>query len=442
MNTEQLKNGVFYTANDAVLSARDAYKRYSKLNLSERKEITEVIRQRVLEQADVIADLAVKETGMGNVEDKAEKLIWAVQKTPGIEDLVTEVRTDDSGMTLYELSPYGVVCAVYPVNNPAATLVNNTICALSAGNSIINCPHPRAKGVSIYLTNLISSAILDVCGIDNLVTTIMEPSMQVAQEIMRHPDVSLVSVTGGTGVLQEAVLCGKRMIGGGSANPVVIVDETADIRKAARDIVAGASFDNNIMCTSEKSIVVVKEVAKEFISELLKNKVFYVKNQEYIQKIANVVLTDNGLPNKAFNGKSPSEILRKADIMTKDEKKLIVLESTRRSPFVINEMLMPLIPLVVVEDFEEALEAALEIEQNFRHTAIIHSQSIERLNRAAKEMQTAVFVKNAPSFAGIGFRSDGETSFTVASATGEGTITPRHYARRRRCVLMGGFSIR
>lgn len=441
-NDDRLKSGVFYSVNDAVMSAREAYRRYSKLSLSERQEIIQVIRQRILPEADIIANMIVEETGMGNIHDKSEKIIWAVKKTPGVEDLITEVKTDDNGMTLYELSSYGVVCAVHPSTNPCATLINNTISALAAGNSIINCPHPRAGNVSKYITEIISSVIRDICGIDNLVVTIEKPSMKVAKEIMNHPDVSLVIATGGTDLLRESMASGKKIIGAGAANPVAIVDETADIKKAARDIVDGASFDNNIMCISEKSIVVVSQIAENFIQELKKNGVYYINNSDEMFKLTAMTVTSDFQANKFLRGKSANELLKYAGIQCKEKIRLIVVESVKQHPFVTIEMLMPIVPIVRVPDFDTALEIALEIEQGFRHTAVIHSQSIERLNRAAREMQTAVFVKNGPSYAGIGFRNDYETSFTIAAVTGEGTVTARHFARKRRCVLMGGFSIR
>lgn len=437
-----LKSGIFYSVNDAVMSAREAYKRYSKLKLNERKEIIEVIKQRLLPEAKVIAHMVCEETCMGNEKDKTEKVIWAIKKTPSVEDLVTDVKTDDDGMTLYELSPYGVVCAIQPSTNPCATLINNTISALAAGNAVIHCPHPRACKVSNYVIEIISSAVRDVCGIDNLVVAVEQSSMAITKEIMTHPDVAMVVATGGTGILSEAITCGKKIIGGGSANPVTIVDETAYISKAARDIVDGASFDNNLMCISEKNIVAVNSIADKLIEEMQKNGTYYIHTQEEMLKLTATVITQDFTVNRLLRGKNANELLDRAGIKCNYEIRLIVVDTIKQHPFVTNELLMPIVPLVRVVDFETALETALEIEQDMRHTSTIHSQSIERLNRAAKEMQTAVFVKNGPSYAGLGFRNDGETSFTVAAVTGEGTVTARHFARRRRCVLTGGFSIR
>ena len=437
-----MKSSIYSSVTDAVAAAKGAYSRYSKLTLNERQEILEGVKKALRPIANELAAMTVSETGMGNVCDKAQKIKLAIEKTPGVEDLITEVNTGDHGMTLYELSPFGIVCAVQPCTNPCATLISNTIGMLAAGNAIIHCPHPRAVKVSQFLTTIISETIRSISGIDNLVVTLHVSLMGFTTEVMSHPDVDLVVCTGGSGSLRQAMTSGKKVIGAGPANPVAIVDATANFEKAARDIVRGACFDNNLMCTSEKCMVVEEKAADRFIFELLKNGVYYVKNEEEIQKLLDAAVTGDFVINKKLEGRSANEILEYAGIPCNGTIKLIVAETERIHPFVTLELLMPLVPLVKAADFEEALEIALDVEQGYKHTATIHSESIEHLNQAAKEMQTSVFVKNGPSFMGIGFDKEGHTSFTIATTTGEGTTTARHFARRRRCTLTSGFSIR
>lgn len=437
-----MNSSIFSNVTDAVLAARGAYNRYAELTLNERQEIIEAVKQALIPRIEETAVLTAAETGMGNVFDKVKKLRLAIEKTPGIEDLITEVNTGDHGMTLYELSAFGVVCAIHPCTNPCATLISNTIGMLAAGNSVIHCPHPRAVAVSQFVTGIISDTIRSVCGIDNLVVTLTEGLIADTTEVMSHPDVDLVVCTGGSNVLRQAMTCGKKVIGAGPANPTVIVDETADIDKAARDIVWGASFDNNLMCTSEKSIVAVESVKVRLVEELSRNEVYYTENPEEIERLLHAAVTEDQVINKKLEGRSAAEILKTAGIPCGKKVRLIVAKTEKIHPFVTLELLMPLLPLVTVGDFDEALETALEIEQGYRHTAVIHSESIEHLNRAAKKMQTSVFVKNGPSLMGIGFDKEGHTSFTIATATGEGTTTARHFARRRRCTLTSGFSIR
>lgn len=437
-----MKSSVYSGVTDAVAAVNGACKRYRKLSLNERREILEHVRTALRPAVYELAAMTVAETGMGNAADKAQKIKLAIEHTPGVEDLITEVKTGDHGMTLYELSPFGIVCAVLPCNNPCATLISNTIGILAAGNAVIYCPHPRAVKVSQYLTAKISEAIRNISGIDNLAATLDESLMSSASEVMSHPDVDLVVCTGGSDSLRQAMTSGKKVIGAGPANPVAIVDETANLTKAARDIVRGASFDHNLMCTSEKCIVVVDAAADGFIYALLKNGVYYVKSETEINKLLHVAVTGDRVINKKLEGRSANEILECAGITCDGPVQLIAAETDRFHPFVNLELLMPLVPLIKAADFDEALEIALDVEQGYKHTATIHSESIERLNRAASKMQTAVFVKNGPSLMGIGFDQDGCTSFTIATATGEGTTTARHFARRRRCTLTGGFSIR
>mgnify|MGYP005902913735 FL=1 len=286
-----MKSSIYSSVTDAVAAAKGAYSRYSKLTLNERQEILEGVKKALRPIANELAAMTVSETGMGNVCDKAQKIKLAIEKTPGVEDLITEVNTGDHGMTLYELSPFGIVCAVQPCTNPCATLISNTIGMLAAGNAIIHCPHPRAVKVSQFLTTIISETIRSISGIDNLVVTLHVSLMGFTTEVMSHPDVDLVVCTGGSGSLRQAMTSGKKVIGAGPANPVAIVDATANFEKAARDIVRGASFDNNLMCTSEKCMVVEEKAADRFIFELLKNGVYYVKNEEEIQKLLDAAVT-------------------------------------------------------------------------------------------------------------------------------------------------------
>ncbi len=437
-----MRSGIYANVTDAVSAAKGAYNRYAELTLNERQEIVDSVKAALRPIVEQLAEMTVAETGMGNAKDKAQKIRLAIEKTPGVEDLITEVNTGDHGMTLYELSSFGVVCAVQPCTNPCATLISNTIGMLAAGNAVIHCPHPRAMKVSQYLTVVISEAVRNVCGIDNLVVSLDESMMGFTTEIMCHPDVSMVVCTGGSSSLRQAMTSGKKVIGAGPANPVAMVDETADLAKAARDIVQGASFDNNLMCTSEKSIVVVAEAADRFIYELLKNGVYYIRDEREIDKLLHAAVTEDGVINKKLEGRSANEILAAAGIPCESTVRLIVAETDRMHPFATLELLMPLVPLIKASDFDQALEIALELEQGYKHTATLHSESIDRLNRAAKKMQTAVFVKNGPSMMGIGFDKEGHTSFTIATATGEGTTTARHFTRRRRCTLTSGFSIR
>jgi len=266
--------------------------------------------------------------------------------------------------------------------------------------------------------------------------------MQLAEEITGHPNVSMVVATGGGKMLRNALASTKRVIGAGEANPVAMVDETADLKQAARNIVDGASFDHNIMCVSEKNIIAISSITDKFIKELEAQGVFYVSDPNDMLKLTKATINSNMIMKRSMAGKSAKEILNAADIPYDGDIRLIVVETVKTHPFVTLEMLMPLVPLVRVKDFDDMMETALFMEQGHRHTATIHSQSISRLNMAARIMQTAIFIKNGSSLSALGFDGESGTSFTIANVTGEGVVTSRDYTRKRRCSLITGLSIR
>lgn len=435
------KSGVFATVNEAIAAAKKAQEEFSDCTLATRTKAIEAIRYEMRTMVKKLAQMTVEETGMGRVTDKVIKINLTLDKTPGVEDLITECETGDNGMTLYELSPYGVIGAVTPSTNPGETLICNSIGMLAAGNAVFFSVHPGAVNLSKWLVSELNRIVYEAIGIANLIVTIDKPSIEAAQEMMVHPDVPLLVVTGGPGVVNQALRSGKKVIGAGAGNPPSFVDETANIKKAAQDIVIGASFDNNILCIAEKSVVAVRLIKDQLINEMVKVGCVLVKDQAKIDKLLELTLV-NGTPNRKFIGKNASVILEAADIPFEGDPRLIILETKKEHPFATEEMLMPIVPIITVEDFEEGLSTCLFLENGLHHTATMHSLNMERLNRMARKIQTSIFVKNGPSFAGLGYNGEGVTTFTIATPTGEATTTARHFARRRRCCLTTGFQIR
>ncbi len=427
-------NGVFSNVTDAVYAAKHSFERYCKFSLNDRKEIICFLRKELLNNVDTLAEMSFRETGMGVVEDKKTKIRLAIEQTPGVEDLITEARTGDGGMTLLTNAPYGVVCAIEASNNPCATMINNTISLLSAGNTIVNCPHPRTIETAKYLTDIINNLILDICGLENMVVTLRECRLNDINEIMNHPDIDMIVSTGGSDNARAAISCGKKVIAAGPANPTFIVDETADIGRAAYCISRGASFDNNIMCITEKNIIVVKSICDLLKEELQKNGVYYVDSMLEMLKLSKLLLTEDMKPNKVFGGKDANEILERAGIQTEKQYKLIAVETVKIHPFVTEELLVPLITVIKAEKFEEALDIAVAVEQNLRHTSGIHSNRMERLRIAECCLKTSIFIKNGCSLDGIGICGVGGTGFTVANISGEGIVTAKDFSRKRRCV--------
>lgn len=434
-------NGIFKDIETAVNKAYVAQQIYNDCTLEKRREIICQIRKNLIEYIEEMAEKTVVETKMGRVKDKILKNRLAIEKTPGVEDLGTEVFTGDDGLTIVELSAFGVLGSVTPVTNPTETIINNTIGALAGGNSIVFCPHPSAENICLWLIKKLNEIITSVGGPENLVTSASEAVKENVEKLFFHEKISLLIITGGTEIVKLALKSGKKVIGAGAGNPPVIVDETADIEKAARDIVKGASFDNNLPCIAEKEVLVLENVADYLIFNMQKAGAFHITAKEDIERLEKAVYK-NGNINKELIGKDAGFILKKSGIECDFTPTLITLETDIDHIFVQKELMMPVLAIVRQKDFEEALRNAVSVEHGLRHTAVIHSQNVTRLSIAACKMQTTIFVKNAPSYAALGFQGEGYTTFTIAGPTGEGLTSARNFTRKRRCVLGGSFSIR
>jgi len=433
--------GCFADIESAIKAAKKAYWDFKDIPLWQRHKIINAIRKICSEHLKEISELGVAETGMGRVEDKIRKNRVAIEKTPGIEDLEPVAFTGDNGLTILERAPYGVIGSITPSTNPSETALCNAIGMIAGGNSVTFCPHPAAKKTTIYTINLMNKAIISEGGPPNLLTTIANPTIETAQQLMKHPDISLLVVTGGPAVVATAMKSGKRVIAAGPGNPPVVVDETADPDKAARDIVTSSSTDNNIICAIEKEIIVTAGAADALKKALIKHGALELKSYE-VSKLEKILIAEDGKgPNKKWVGKDVQVILKEVGIDCPPEKRLAIAETSPDHPFARLEMLMPVVPFIRVGNFEQALELAYKLEDGCFHTAVIHSNMIDRLHRMAIKMNTAIFVKNGPALAGLGMEGEGPASFTIAAPTGEGVTTARHFTRIRRCVVSGYFRI-
>lgn len=438
--------GIFPDVDSAVAAATIAQRELVALPLDTRKSMIAAMRRVVLWNNRDLSAQAVAETGLGNLADKQVKNALAANKTPGVEDLEPMVSTDEHGLTLTELAPWGVIGAITPVTNPIATITCNAIGMVAAGNSVVFNVHPNAKSVSCRLVGMFNEAILSEGGPRNLLCAVSEPTIESASLLMRHKGVALLVVTGGPGVVKAAMGSGKKAICAGPGNPPCVVDSTADIAKAGRDIVLGASFDNNVVCICEKEVLAVSAIADRLKEEMRKNGAYELTGAQ-IEAVTRLVIAEpggpdhEGAPNKAYVGKSPREIARAAGIEVPPETKLLLMEVGREHPLVWTEQLMPVLPLVRMRDVDEAIDFAVVVERGCRHSAMIHSHDIEKLSRMAKAMNCSLFIKNGPCYAGLGQGGAGYTSFTIASPTGEGITRPRSFTRERRCTLVDAFRI-
>ena len=442
----ELGDGIFRTIDEAVASAARAFREYQKIGLGGRYAVVDAVRQSMLEESERLAHMAHQETGLGRPEDKVIKNRLVATKSPGPEDLEPQAVTGDAGMMVTEFAPFGVIGAVTPTTNPTSTIINNTIAIISAGNSVVFNVHPSAKRVSAENIRLINRAIVSAGGPPNLVTAIPEPTIESAQEMMRHPDVRVLLVTGGPGVVREALQTEKRAITAGPGNPPAVVDETADVDAAAKAIVRGASFDNNVICTDEKTTIVVESVADRLIQAMGRSGAYVLKEHE-LRKLERVIFEELGSQNKPgvinrrWIGQNASNILGEIGVQVSDETRLVVAEVPNEHSLVWTEQMMPVMPVTRVQNIDQAIDLAVKSEHRFQHTASIHSTNVERITRMAVAMNCSMFVANGPNYSGLGEGGEGFTSFSIASPTGDGLTRPRTFSRERRVTMVGALRI-
>ena len=432
--------GVFDEPDRAVAAANAAYARWRETSLETRGACIGAVRRACLARVEEIARKAVAETGLGRVGHKIVKNRVAIEKTPGLEILETQAFSGDDGLTLHERAPFGTLLSVTPSTNPTETIINNAIGMIAAGNTVVFNVHPAAKEISRAVIGWMNEAIVANGGPANVVTCVAEPTIASAQALMKHPGIQMVVVTGGGAVVKEAMRCGKRAVCAGPGNPPVVVDETADLGQAGRDVVLGAAMDNNIICIVEKELFAVGSIADALKREMLRNGAFEVDGAA-LARLEKAVVGRDGQVNRELIGKDARRIAEAAGIRVDGDPPLLLAEVEASHPFVQLELLMPVLPMVRVPDVHAAIAEAVKAEHGFFHTAVMHSRSIDNLHQMARAVNTSLFVKNAPSYAGLGVGGEGYTAWTIAGSSGDGLTTARTFTRERRCTLKDKFRI-
>ena len=435
-------DGVFERVEDAVEAAwyagtiwREQYK------VEDRKRIVEAIRVCARAHVEEWCSKIVEETGMGRYEDKVEKHLATINKTPGPECLTTEAISGDAGLMLEEYAPFGVICSITPTTNPTETIINNTISMISGGNTVVFNVHPRAKHVSADCLQALNRAIVDAGGPANLITMTKEPTMDNIDKMAASPKIRLMAGTGGMGMVDALLRSGKKCIGAGAGNPPVIVDKTADVELAAKKIYEGSSFDNNILCFAEKEAFVVEDIYDGFLYHIQKAGA-YLLSPEQTRQLTGLCIQQKKdgeyAANKEWVGKNVDVILRQIGVEVPKECRLAVCEVEKDHPFVLAEQMMPILPIVRCTTFEEAEQAAVKAEHGNRHTASIFSRDVYNMTHFARLIETTIYVKNSATKAGVGIGGEGACTMTIAGPTGEGITTAKSFCRRRRCMLAEG----
>lgn len=432
--------GIFDDMNDAIEASIKAQEVMQKLSMDCREKIITNIRKKTVEHAEYMAKLAVEETGMGNVGDKTLKHQLLAEKTPGTEDITTTAWSGDRGLTLVEMGPFGVIGAITPCTNPSETILCNSIGMIAGGNTVVFNPHPAAIKVSNFAVELVNKASMEAGGPANVAVSVNKPTLATSDIMIKHPAIHLIAATGGPGVVTTVLSSGKRGIGAGAGNPPVLVDDTADLKKAAMDIVNGCTFDNNLPCIAEKEVVAFDSITDELIYHMIEAGCVLIDKKQQ-EKLTKLVITDKGL-NRNCVGKDAKTLLKMIGVETAENTRCIIFEGEKEHPLIAEELMMPILGIVRAKDIDDAIEKAVWLEHGNRHSAHMHSKNVENLTKYGKAVDTAIFVKNAPSYAAIGFGGEGFCTFTIASRTGEGLTSASTFTKRRKCVMADSLCVR
>jgi len=435
------KDGVFATVDEAVSAAYEAQKQIAAMNLEQRGRMIEIIRGICNDRCEELGRMELEETKVGRLDHKILKL-RNMRFVLGVENMRSDARSDPTGLCIIERAPWGVIGMMLPVTHSVPTMVSNAINILAAGNTAVFGPHPSGAKVAQFALQLFNREIQRALGVANVLTTTNAASIEAAEQIFNHPKVSLLCVTGGMAVAQAAAKSGKRVIAGGPGNPPVVVDETANLDRAAECIIEGAAFDNNLLCIGEKEVFVVRSVADKFIVAMRRAGAFQL-DASAIERLTKAAFNFDGNGGgcsrahvkKDLVGKDASVLATAAGVRVPAETNLLFGETDESHPFVVEEQMMPFIPLVRVDDADAAIAAAVKAEHGYRHTAIIHTQNVETATRMARAMNTTLFIHNAASPASLGVGGPGYFSHTIATPTGEGITTPLTFTRERQMVV-------
>ena len=441
-------DGVFATVDEAVKAAAAAQAKLGQMSLDERGRIVAIIRRLCADNAKEWARIELEETGLGRLDHKIEKLL-NVRHVLGVEAMHSDIRSDSTGLCIIERAPWGVIGMVLPATHSVPTMASNAINVIAAGNTAIFSPHPAGAKVAALALRVMNRAIQQETGLANVITTMANASIRAAEEVFHHPGIALLCVTGGPAVVRAAAKSGKCVIAAGPGNPPVVVDETADLDNAAKSIIVGASFDNNLLCIAEKEIFVVASVFDAFMSAMKRAGAVELNNAA-IERLTEAAFTfdepgkgkgkgcGRAHVRKELIGKDVSLLAAAAGVQVPASTPLLFGETVEDHAFVQEEQMMPFVPIVKVRDVNAGIAASVKAEHNYRHTAIIHSRNLDNITRMARAMNTTLFVSNAACVAALGSDNPSYLSFSIATPTGEGVTTPMTFTRERQFAIGGG----
>jgi len=446
-STGNSKSGVFADANAAIEAAHVAYQQLSKQGIAGREKIVQIIKRMCRDKAEEWGKLEFAETKIGLLPHKIEKLL-GIPSVPGTEWLSPHGMSGDHGISMEENCPFGVIGAITPVTHSIPTIACNIVSMVAAGNTVVFNAHPGGAKCAVVAIKAFNEAIKREVGIDNVATIVETPSLESFDAICKNELVNLLAVTGGPGIVEAAMKSGKRAICAGPGNPPVVVDETADLRKAAEAIILGGGYDNNLLCIGEKEIFVVKSVYRDFLREFESAGAAKL-NKTQLDSLTKAAFTFKGdgggcshpVVNRDLIGRDASVLAKVAGTNVAANCPMLYAETDANHLFVYEEQMMPMVPVIAVDNVDQGIELAKVAEHGYKHSSMIHSLNVINMTKMGRALESTVFVKNGPCVAGLGSGGEGYPSFSIATTTGEGITTPDTFTRKRRCVLVDSLSM-
>jgi aldehyde dehydrogenase len=437
--------GVFRTVDDAVAAATSGFEKFRDVSMENRAKAIACVYRICDEQSEELGRMELEETKIGRLDHKIEKL-QIVKLVPGIEFLKCDAVSGDHGLTVTEYAPFGVIGAVTPVTHSLPTLAGNVVNMLAAGNTVVFNPHPSGARVACEGVRRFNRAIHAAIGVENLITIVGEPTLETAGQLFEHRGVRLLVATGGPGVARAALASKKRAIVAGPGNPPVVVDETADLENAARSIVTGAAYDNNLLCIGEKEVFAVERIFDALLEAIGRHGGFRL-NRSQVDELTKLAFAPPEKPsghavlNRDLIGKDAAVLASLIGVRVPAGTQILYGETDVSNPFVPEEQMMPFVPFVRARDAMQAIDLAREFEHNFKHTSLIHSRNVRTMTTMGRVMDTTLFVKNGPCMAGLGLGGEGYLSYSIATPTGEGVTNPLTFTRQRRCAMVDDLRI-
>lgn len=432
--------GVFQSVDQAVAAATDGFEQLCEAPLASRATAVQLVKEICERDAEELGRKELEETKIGRLDHKIEKL-KIIKLVPGTEYLRTDAFSGDHGLSVTEYAPFGVIGAITPVTHSLPTLAGNVVNMVAGGNTMVVNPHPSGARIACEGVRRFNQAIYKATGLTNLITIIEKPTLESAAAIFSHREVKMLCVTGGPAVARAAMESRKKAVVAGPGNPPVVVDETACLENAAKSIVKGGAYDNNLLCIGEKEVFAVESIFDKLLEQMGR---FggYRLNAAQIDALTKLAFTPPEKPgdhfhvNKDYVGQDAAVLAEAIGVRVPAGTELLFGETDESNPFVPEEQMMPFVPFVRAKNVNHAVELALKYEHGFRHTSLIHSRNVRHMTKMGKAMDTTLFIKNGPCMAGLGLGGEGYLSFSIATPTGEGVTNPLTFTRQRRCVLV------